>query len=72
MTLIPDGGIVRRAGLRLVDGGRVFGLIVYGPAFIVIYQRFLDFPIVLLDTDREFKVLAGDGVPVLLIDTLAK
>lgn len=39
-----------------------------GSATVVVEERFLDFPVILLGADGEFEVFAGDGVPVLFFN----
>jgi len=38
---------------------------------VLLWEKLLDLPVVLLDADRELKIFASDGVPVLFLDLLA-
>jgi hypothetical protein len=49
----------------LVQRGRVFGLLVNGATLIVLGKEFFDFPIVLLNTNRELEIFTGDRIPIL-------
>jgi hypothetical protein len=52
----------------LVKRRRVLGLLVDGTALVLLWQKLLDFPVVLLDANRELEVLSCDRVPVLFLD----
>lgn len=64
------GGVVRLAAVvrLLVQRGRVFGLLVNGATLVVLGKEFFDFPIVLLDTNRELEIFTGDRIPILRED----
>jgi hypothetical protein len=49
----------------LVKRRRILGLLVMSAAFVLFWQELLDFPVVLLDTDRKFKIFSCNGIPVL-------
>jgi hypothetical protein len=64
---VADSRVVRLTPVirLLVQRGRVFGLLVYGAAFVILGQELLDLPVVLLNADRELKIFTGDRIPVL-------
>jgi hypothetical protein len=39
--------------------------LVQGVSAVVFREEFFDFPVILLGTDGEFEIFAGDGIPVL-------
>lgn len=64
--LVANSGIVRVARVwLLVKRRRILGLLVDCAALILLWQKLLDFPVVLLDTNGKLKVLSCDGIPVL-------
>lgn len=71
---MANSGVVRRSVVvwLLVQRWRILGLLVDGTTLILLWQKFFDFPVVLLDTDRELEIFAGDGIPVLFLASLAR
>jgi hypothetical protein len=59
---MTHGRVVRVAAIirLLVQRGRILGLLVNGTTLVFLRQELLDFPIVLLDADREFEIFARD------------
>ena len=55
----------------LIQRWGVFGLLVDSAALVLLGQKLLDFPVVLLDSDGKFEIFARDGIPVLFLDALA-
>jgi hypothetical protein len=56
----------------LVQRGRVVGILIVGAAPVLLGQKLLDLPIVLLDADGKLEIFARDGIPVLFLDWLAE
>jgi hypothetical protein len=52
----------------LVQRGRILGVLVVGGALVLLRQKLLDFPVVLLDADGKLQIFARDGIPVLFLD----
>lgn len=53
---MTDSGVMRLATVvwLLVQRRSILGLLVHGSALVFLRQKFLDFPVVLLDTNGEF------------------
>ena len=60
--------------LALIHATGVFRvcILVHGRAAVVFWQELLDFPVPLLCADTEFKILLGDGIPVLFETKISK
>jgi hypothetical protein len=56
----------------LVQRGRVFRVLIEGAALVLLGQKLLDFPVVLLDANGKLQIFARDGIPVLFSDWLAE
>ncbi len=53
---------------KMVYAGRILGatVVIYSTLLVILGKELLHFPIPLLGAYAEFKVLFGDGVPVLV------
>jgi hypothetical protein len=64
--LVARSAVIRKPGMWLaIHTTGVFRFLVHRASALVIRKEFLNFPVVLFGSDREFEIFLGDGVPVL-------